>query len=82
MKKSITLISFGILNAIHGISHIIQFVQSIILASYSTHAHIHEEGWLSEILHSPILAFVWAIIGIVTLIIGVRDYRHHKKCKH
>jgi len=84
-SKSITLILFGTLNFLHGIFHIIQFIQSMILFVYSTSHNVDDhskENWLDSLLHSPYLAFIWAIIGIATMIIGIRDYRHHIKCKH
>jgi hypothetical protein len=81
-NKSIFLISIGILNLLHGLTHIIQFIQSIFLISYSLEEHHHDHSLIDQILHNPILSFVWAIIGIVSLVIGIRDYRHHKNCKH
>lgn len=84
MKKSLVLISVGVFNFLHGIFHIIQFIQSMLLVVYSTeqhhHHHEHESGWIDTILHSPVFAIIWAIIGVVTLVIGIRDYKHHKKC--
>ena len=79
MKKSILLILLGSLNLIHGIFHVLQFLQSIFLVAYSMDGHNH--SWIEEIIHSPIMSFIWAIIGIFSLIIGIRDYRHHKKCE-
>ena len=82
-KSHVALISMGILNAIHGIFHIIQFVQSMFLVVHSTEPDAsHENNYLDTFFHSPIMAFVWATIGILSLIIGIRDYRHHKKCNH
>ncbi|MDZ7614060.1 MAG: hypothetical protein U5K51_10495 [Flavobacteriaceae bacterium] len=40
----------------------------------------HEEGLISRILHHPVFALLWAVVGIFTLIIGIKDYRHHRKC--
>jgi len=83
MKKSLILISVGVLNFLHGMFHIIQFIQSMLLVAYSTeHVHNDHESWIDKIMHSPIFAIVWAVIGILTLIIGIKDYRHHKKCNH
>ena len=78
MKKSILLILLGSLNLIHGIFHVLQFLQSIFLVAYSMDDH---HSWVEELMHSPIISLIWAIIGIVSLIIGIRDYRHHKKCE-
>ena len=82
MRKSIVLISVGVLNFLHGIFHIVQFIQSMMLVAYSTHHEPHSGSWLDNLLHSPWLAITWAIIGIATLAIGIKDYRHHRKCQH
>ena len=82
MKKSLILISVGVFNFLHGIFHIIQFVQSMLLVAYSVeHEHVNE-SWIDKIMHSPVFAIIWAFIGIITLVIGIKDYRHHRKCKH
>ena len=78
MKKSTNLIGLGSLNFIHGILHILQFIQSVLLVS-SSFKEDHHTG-LDAVLHSPILSIVWAIIGLITLYIGIKDFRHHKKC--
>jgi hypothetical protein len=78
MKRSTILIGLGSLNLIHGILHILQFIQSILLVSSSLEEH-HHTG-LDAVLHSPILSIVWAVIGLITLYIGIKDFRHHKKC--
>jgi len=84
MKKSLIIISVGLLNLVHGLFHVIQFIQSMLLVAYSSdHSHVGEDdSWIDVIMHSPIFAIFWAIIGIVTLIIGIKDYRHHRKCNH
>jgi len=81
MRKSLILISVGVFNFLHGIFHVVQFIQSMLLVAYSTEEHIHE-SWIDEVMHSPALALLWAFIGIVTLVIGIKDYIHHRKCKH
>jgi hypothetical protein len=82
MKKSLTLISVGILNLLHASSHIIQFIQSVLLVSTSV-AHNHkDEGALEHILHNPVLNIIWALVGLFTLYIGIKDFRHHNKCTH
>jgi len=78
MKKTFLLISMGVLNLLHGLTHLIQFIQSIFLINYS----IHEESPINEILHNPLIALTWAVIGLVSLIIGIKDYLHHKNCGH
>ena len=77
MKKSTILIGLGSLNLIHGILHILQFIQSILLVSSSLE---NDNTGLNFILHSPILSIVWVVIGLITLHIGIKDFRHHKKC--
>lgn len=78
--KSIFLISVGVLNLLHGLTHIIQFIQSVFLISYSIEKHNHHESQIDSILHNPIMSLIWAIIGIISLIFGIKDYRHHKHC--
>jgi hypothetical protein len=81
MKRSLILISVGLLNFLHGMFHIIQFFQSILLVAYSLEKdNNHDEGLISRILHHPLFALLWAVVGIFTLIIGIKDYRHHKEC--
>jgi hypothetical protein len=36
--------------------------------------------FISGMLHSPYFTMVWGIVGIITLIIGVKDFIHHRKC--
>jgi hypothetical protein len=31
-------------------------------------------------MHNPIFALIMGVVGILTLVIGIKDYRHHKKC--
>jgi len=81
MKKHVVLISVGVLNVLHGSFHIIQFIQSMFFVAYATHEHTHDEGFIEKVMHNPIFALLMGIIGILTLVIGIRDYRHHKKCE-
>lgn len=82
MKKHILLISIGLMNVLHGSFHIVQFIQSMFFVAYATHDHHHhDEGIIEKIMHNPIFALLMGIIGIVTLVIGIKDYRHHKKCQ-
>ncbi len=75
-NRSTVLIGSGILNLLHAGTHIIQFVQSLFLISYSEGGH-HSHDWLQN----PWMSLVWALVGLSTLILGIKDYRHHKKCK-
>lgn len=81
MKKHILLISIGLMNILHGSFHIVQFIQSMFFVAYATHEHHHDESVIEQIMHNPIFALLMGIIGILTLIIGIKDYRHHKKCE-
>lgn len=69
-KRSILLIGLGSMNFLHGVMHLLQFVQSIILVSKS--AQPGDDN--------PIWALIWAIVGIITLIVGIKDFIHHKNC--
>tara|TARA_R110000803_G_scaffold75991_1_gene140377 strand:- start:239 stop:505 length:267 start_codon:yes stop_codon:yes gene_type:complete len=81
-NKSFILMSVGVLNLFHGIFHLIQFAQSMFIVAYSTKSHNHsEESFIEEIMHNPIFALLMGIVGITTLIIGINDYRHHRRCK-
>lgn len=75
MRKYWILIGAGGLNLLHGLLHIFQFIQSIFLIGSSHNEH------LDNLLHNPILSLIWAVVGLATLIIGIRDFKHHKKCK-
>lgn len=76
--KSSILIGIGSLNLIHGILHILQFIQSVLLVSTSVS---EKHTGIDALLHSPILSVIWAIIGLVTLYIGIKDFKHHKNHK-
>lgn len=81
MKKHMVLISIGVLNVLHGSFHIIQFIQSMFFVAYATHGHKHDHDTLIDtIMHNPIFALIMGVIGILTLIIGIKDYKHHKQC--
>lgn len=73
--KSISLIGLGSLNILHALIHLIQFLQSLFIASNS----ILEDNFLHSIAHNPILGVFWGIFGIISLIIGIKDYKHHNK---
>lgn len=72
-KKALAIVGIGIMNFVHGIFHIIQFVQSIIMSSADTHEH-------TGLFEGPVWSVVWVIIGFTSLWIGVKDFKHHKKC--
>jgi hypothetical protein len=79
MKKAIVLISVGVLNTIHGSFHIIQFIQSMLLVAYANE-HQEEHSGIEAIMHHPIFSMIMGIVGIFTLVIGVKDYIHHRRC--
>lgn len=82
LKSSIILISVGFMNLLHGLLHILQFLQSVILFKASTeHSHHHNDSFLESLLHNPYFALLWGLIGILTLWIGIKDFKHHKKCQ-
>ena len=70
MKSFKIAIGLGLLNFVHGMFHLVQFIQSIILIN-ETHDH-----------HSIWFSILWASVGLFSLIIGIKDYIHHKKCKN
>ena len=80
MKKVSTLLVLGLLNVIHGLSHLLQLVQSLFLASYSFDKP-KEPNWITNIIESPCMGFVWLLIGALTMYLGIRDFKHHKKHK-
>ena len=83
-KTSLVLIGIGIMNFLHAALHLLQFIQSIILVKASTNNHTHhhhDDSFLESLLHNPYFAILWAIVGISTLWIGIKDYKHHNKCQ-
>lgn len=79
MKKAIGLIGLGLVNLLHAGLHIAQFIQSLLLIRAST-LDPHEDNVVEEIIHNPILAIVWGLVGLYTLYVGIKDFRHHKRC--
>lgn len=75
MKKSNLLIGMGVLNLLHGLFHVLHFLQSVLLATHKYHS---DESFLD----SPILSFVWVLLGGFSLYIGIKDFKHHKKCNN
>lgn len=84
IKKSVVIIGLGVINLLHAGLHILQFIQSMLLVKAASFGPkvVHSKGILNDMLHSPYFAILWAIVGIFTLVIGVRDFIHHRKCKH
>lgn len=69
LTSKVTLVLVGVLNLIHGGLHLIQVIQSLVLLQNSDH---HENPWLSVL---------WFIVGIVSIVIGIKDFNHHNNCK-
>lgn len=81
MKKNLMLIIFGFINITHGTLHIVQAIQSLLFITYiSEHEH-EKESMIDSVLHNPIFGISMAFIGIITLVIGIKDFIHHKKCE-
>lgn len=80
-NKSIALVLIGSANALHGIFHLIQFIQSMMLVINSAHHHECHGTWFDEMMHNPIFAIIWAVVGLWTLKIGLNDYKHHQQCR-
>lgn len=80
-SKSLLLVSAGLFNILHALLHVLQVFQSF----YLTHSVLsstcgHSDNLVEKILHSPYAAILWVIVGLSTLVIGVRDFIHHKRC--
>lgn len=71
-KKSVLLIGLGSINLLHAGLHLLQFLQSILLVTTNVCQH--------NIFTNPIFNLIWVFIGLFTLIIGIKDFKHHKKC--
>ena len=72
LKKGIIILTA--INLLHAFMHIIQFLQSILIVSYS----INKDNIFHKILENPIFAFISIIVGVFTLIIGWKDYKSHQ----
>lgn len=73
MKKTLLIIAVGALNTTHGLLHIIQFIQSVFLAA--------DSAQLDTVMEHPAFAAAMSIIGISSLVIGIKDFIHHRKCR-
>lgn len=79
MKKYKTLFVLGALNILHASVHVIQMLQSVFLISYATNK---EENWLHNLMENPLISILWAALGLLTMYLGYRDYKIHKKEIH
>lgn len=80
MKKHFILISVGVFNIVHGSFHIVQFIQSMFFVVYTTHEHDHDGSFIEKTMHHPIFGLLMGLVGILTLVIGIKDYIHHRRC--
>lgn len=76
--KQYRMLFLGIINVIHAMSHVFQVIQSFFLTSYSLN---HEENWVHRLMESPWMSIVWITLAIVTIYLGIRDFKHHKQHK-
>ena len=74
-NKSYVLIGLGLTNIIHASLHFLQFLQSILWMSQG-----HNEK-IDGLLHSPVFSILWMFVGLISLWIGIKDFKHHKKCE-
>jgi uncharacterized membrane protein len=81
MRRSLLLLGGSVVNLIHFSTHIVQFVQSMLLIEGASHLH-EDESALEHVLHHPLMMGLWGLIGLVSFVIGVKDVIHHKKCSH
>ena len=82
--KNISLISAGIINILHALFHIIQFIQSVVLTKQALKLQeevaAHSEDVIERIMHHPAMPLSFLIVGILSMYIGYTDYKHHKRC--
>jgi hypothetical protein len=76
MKSFKFVIAFGFFNLLHGGIHILQSVQSFLLTYFSLSGKNIE--WIDRVMESPWMGLFWGLLGIATIWIGYRDYKHHK----
>jgi uncharacterized membrane protein len=79
MDKGKVLLTVGFINFVHGLIHLLQFAQSIFLATYAVKSV--KETSIHKALESPYMGIFWGLIGLLTMYIGYRDYKHHKHHK-
>lgn len=77
MKHYSGIILLGVLNLLHGLMHVIQFIQSLFIASNSFNGH--KDDWFHHFMESPIIGFISVFIAGFTIFVGIRDYKHHIK---
>lgn len=79
LNKSLTIIVLGVINMGHILIHVVQVIQSLILAKNESNSCEH----ISELsVENILITAFWVIVAITTIIIGVKDYIHHIRCDH
>jgi hypothetical protein len=68
------LYAVGFLSLAHGAVHIIQVVQSFYLASMP----LVDNSRLEAFLESPIVAILWALVGILAIYTAYTDHKRHE----
>lgn len=66
-KKSWLLIGLGSINILHAGLHLVQFIQSVMLVTKQSD-------------ENPLWSLLWASVGLLTLYVGVKDFKHHNHC--
>lgn len=79
--KTLAIILLGILNILHGLSHGLQLIQSLLLASYSLSGIHDESNWYHSLMENPYMGIVWLLVGVSTVYLGIKDFKHHKHHK-
>jgi len=74
-KSGKTMIILGVLTLLHGLMHLLQFVQSVLLLSFSISK---ENNWLHKLMENPYFGLLWAVVGLIALVTGVKDFRNKK----
>ena len=81
-KKLKILLATGSINIIHGLLHLIQAFQSFFIASHSIYAYrTRSQFWviLHQVLEHPATAILFTLMGILTIWIGIKDFKFHSK---
>lgn len=74
MNRTKTLYAMGFLSLAHGAAHIIQVLQSFYLASMP----LIDNPWFEAYMHSPVVAVLWALIGVLAIYTAYTDHKRHE----
>lgn len=75
MNRTKALYAVGFLSLAHGAAHIIQVVQSFYLASMP----LVENPWFEAFTHSPFVAALWALVGLLAIYTAYTDHKRHEE---